>query len=234
MPKTRSEVAKDAKRAAMAKADPSILTPEREQEIDDLFALDKAVDPVQGGSQALPPVAPGTIFESAAGDGRPKFPPLPELKRGFNEIVRDIFDGERLVVLDEFKAIEESLSIKGALTPVAIQDAANNVESMANRAFRLYILAQNEYEAYVREIAVVESAMRDAATAQLEKEKANGSRSKMITEADVAATISQSFPDEWDDVQRRKGYAKGMLDDLNNLSSLAKSRCFSVSNMQRK
>jgi hypothetical protein len=207
-------------------------------ETDNLFSDNQDLDPLEFkpdfpsiSETPLPPIG-GQIFETAKGDGRPEFPPLPELKRGFQEIVRDLF-ADGLNVRAEYAEIKDSLTIRGALTPVAIQAAANRVEMMADKAFRLYCVALNEYEAYIREISVIEAALRDAATAELERQKANKSRTKQITEADVLATISQSYPDEWDDLQQRRGCAKGMLDYLNNLSGLAKSRCFSVSKMQR-
>jgi hypothetical protein len=208
------------------------ISSDREREIEDLFTMETPPASVVRDAVASGQIAAGQIFDTAAGDGRQKFPPLPEPQRGFDSIIRDLFQ-EGLDVMEEYKAIKESLSIKGALTPLVIQSAANNTEQMADRAFRLYVVAVNEYEAYMREIGVIEAALRDSATAHLEREKADKTRTKMITEADVIATISQCFPDEWSDVQSRKSSAKGMLDYLSNLADLAKKRCFSVSRMLR-
>jgi len=211
-------------------------SPEQEQlsvDIDALFNMTEPLDPApESTARVAQPAPTGQLFGSAAGGGRPELPPMPELQRGFDEIVRDLFEGG-LDVRAEYDQIRRSLSIDGGLTPTAIQAAANNAEGMADRAFRLYVVGVNEYQAYMRDIEIVEAALRDAATAQLEMEKANGSRKKQITEADVSATIAQIHPDEWDDVQRRKTMAKGMLDYLANLHGLARSRCFSISKMQR-
>lgn len=201
---------------------------DRQQEIDDMFGPD---DPDAGAKPPDEKKPHAPIFETAS-DGRPNFPAPPDLKRGFQEIVRDLYD-EGLDVVAEYREIEDSLSIKGALTPGTVQEAANQTERMASRAFKLYLVALNEYEAYLREIEVIIAAVRDSAVAQLEQEKANGIRKKMITDADVTAMVAQLHPDEWDDVQMRRGHAKGMLDYLSNLSGLAKSRCFSVSKMQQ-
>jgi hypothetical protein len=219
---------------------------DREREIDELFSVGTeparsapeppidpepglgSVDSVAGG--ALPP--PTTLlFGAAEGGGRPKFPPVPELQRGFQEIVRDLFD-EGLDVVAEYKMIRDALTIKDSLTPGNVQAAANRAEEMADRAYRLYLVALNEHAAYLREIAVIEAALRDSATAQLELEKAQKTRTKQITESDVDAMIAQLHPDEWSEVQSRKGHAKAMLNYLENLSDLSKRRCFTVSKMQ--
>jgi len=182
---------------------------------------------------SLPPIGGATdIFETASGDGRPQFPKLPDLKRGFQEIVSDLF-AEGYDVVDEYKTIRDSLSIKGALTPRAIQTASNKAEEMADRAYRLYCVALNEYKAYVREIEALEAIMRDGATTSLEEQKTNKTRTKQITEADILAETYQLYPDTWRDVQARRDNAQAMLDYLGNLSALAKSHCFTISKMQR-
>jgi hypothetical protein len=115
------------------------------------------------------------LFDTANKGG--PIPPLPNLKKGFHEVVTDIFD-TGYDVLKEYKAIEDSLSIKNALTPGTIQENANKVEDMARRASKLYVIGKVEYEAYVRETDAVVGGMRDGATAELEKEKANKIRTK--------------------------------------------------------
>lgn len=197
-------------------------------------ASDDRVDELFGGitpeeSPAAPP-GPPPLFESAADQEGGDFPPLPNLKRGFEEIVESVFDAG-VDVVAEYDAIEEALTIGNALTPGAIAEAANQTEKMAARAFRLYIVAKSEYEAYIRETDSIVGAVREAATAKLEKEKAAKIRTKQITDADVVGTAAQMYPDEWQRVNSRRDRAKGMLEYLNNLAALAKSRCFTVSNM---
>jgi hypothetical protein len=168
------------------------------------------------------------LFDSANKD-RP-IPPLPNLKKGFHEVVTDIFD-TGYDVLKEYKAIEDSLSIKNALTPGNLQDDANKKESIARRASQLYVIGKVEYEAYVRETDSIVGAMRDGATNELEKEKAQKIRTKQITEADVKEYAAKMYPDEWEDVNNRRDRAKYMLSHLENLMALTKSRCYTVSNM---
>lgn len=170
---------------------------------------------------------PNKIFDSANKDrGRP----TPDLKRGFQEVVNNIFDSGYNVA-KEYKAIEDSLSIKNALTPGRIQEAANKTEEMARRAFRLFVIAKSEYEAYMRETDSILGALRDGATSRLEKEKAKGIRAKQITDADVREYVAQMYPDEWNDINNRRDRSKGMLAYIENLSKLATSRCYTVSNM---
>ena len=179
-------------------------------------------------SDALPPVA-GHIFETANNE---EFPKLPDMKKGFREIVRHVFENLS-DVYTEYEAIRDSLVVNGALTPDAVNQAANQAESIADRAYKLYCVAQVEYEAYGREIEIVEAALRDGAVSILEKQKAEKTRTKQITDADVRAEISQRYPDEWNDIQTRKAKAELMSKYLSNLSTLATKRCFSLSKMQR-
>ena len=74
-------------------------------------------------------------------------------------------------------------------------------------------------------------AIRDAAVEHLEKLKAEGVRTKQITDADVKATAAQEYPDEWADICTRRERADGMLSQLLRISEAAKSRCYTVSNM---
>lgn len=209
-------------------------------DVDAMFSVDvlEAVDSQQDlklsinrDSSGLPPPA-AHIFESAQGAGRSEFPKLPDMRSGFEELVSDIFDNIGDVFL-EYTEIRESLSVNGALTPNAVNEAANNAEKMADRAYKLYCIGRLEYEAYVREIDTIEAAMRDGAVAELEKQKANRSRTKQITDADVRAEIAQRYPDEWNNLQTRRTKASAMSDYLENLSKLAMKRCFSIGKMQR-
>lgn len=193
--------------------------------------IDDGLDPVIGESTS--------IFQQASG-GEPRsrhFAQPPNLKRGFEVIIAKLFD-EGFDVLKEYQLIEDSLRIKGALTPGAVAAATNNAEDMARRAYRLYIVAVAEHESFVRETDSIVGAMRDGATAELEVEKrtmvkdSSGKekplRSKLITDADVVAKASQLYPDEWLEVASRRTRAEGMKKMIENLAELAKSRCFTV------
>ena len=159
-----------------------------------------------------------------------KLPAPPDLKRGFAEIARKVFDTD-FDMLKEFDTIEGSLSITSALTPQVISRAANQSEDMARRAYRLYIVGKVEYESYMRTTEALVAVIRDAATKKLELEKATGVRTKQITDADVLAYCASIYGDEWEDIQKRRNRAKGMLGYLEQLSDLSKKRCFTVARM---
>lgn len=121
--------------------------------------------------------------------------------------------------------------IDNALTPHALQVSANRAEEMARRAFRLYVVAKHEYDSYIRQTDAIVGAIRDAATTHLERQKAAGVRTKQVTDGDVVAACAQLYSDAWSDVNDRRDKAKGMLSYLENLSQLARGRCYTVSNM---
>lgn len=168
------------------------------------------------------------IFETAPGQAGP--PPIPRMKKGFDAIVVDLFD-TGYDVEAEFKEIQEALTITDALTPGALQAAANRAEDIARRAFKLYIVGKVEYAKYTRATDGIVGAMRESATAILEKEKAGGIRTKAITIDDVSAMAAQRYTDQWEEVHDRKVRAKQMLGYLEKLGELAKSRAYTVSRM---
>jgi hypothetical protein len=152
------------------------------------------------------------------------------MKKGFDAIVVDLFD-TGYDVEAEFKEIQEALTITDALTPGALQAAANRAEDIARRAFKLYIVGKVEYAKYTRATDGIVGAMRESATAILEKEKAGGIRTKAITIDDVSAMAAQRYTDQWEEVHDRKVRAKQMLGYLEKLGELAKSRAYTVSRM---
>lgn len=184
------------------------------------------------------PQVPQTPFTTAK--HQQGLPRAGKLRHGFEEVVLDLFkDGFDAHV--EFEAVVEGLEIQGALTPEAIKRAANRQEKLADRAFRLYIAARREVNAYKRETEPIVGAIREAAVRHLELEKrtmvddGNGKkvsmRSKQITDADVAAACAQLYPDEWSEVQDRRDKAELMLKELENLAALARSRAYTASSM---
>jgi len=175
-----------------------------------------------------PPVAANDLFQTASHQAR--FPKVPDLQRGFQIIVTDLFESGYDVV-QEWQDIREGLVIEDALTPVRLKTAANKQEELADRAHQLYIVGKVEVSAYMRETEVTYGAIRNAASEKMEAEKANKTRTKMITDADVKSECARMYPDEWADICTRRERAEAMLAQLLNLAALAKSRCYTVSNM---
>lgn len=168
------------------------------------------------------------MFKTA--DDQGGLPAPPDLKRGFKEIARRMFDSDTDVV-DEFATIEGALSITGKLTPGAITRVANQSEDMAWRAYKLFIAGKIEYESYMRQTEILLAGCRDGATQKLEQEKATNIRTKQITDADVLSYMAAEYPDEWDDIMLRRDRAKLMMKGLEQLSTLATKRCFTVGRM---
>lgn len=177
---------------------------------------------------ALPADETPNLFETAGHQAA--LPKLPDLKAGFKAIARRVYD-EGVDVEEEYRVIEDSLTVRGAVTPGALAEAANHTEAMARRAYRLYLVGRLEVDAYMRETEAILGAMRDAAVAALEKEKSAKIRTKQITDADVVSKCAQLYPDEWRTVNDRRERAKGMVKSLENLHELATSRCRTVARM---
>ncbi len=176
---------------------------------------------------------PGDPFASASairGDAVPELPKIPDMRRGFEGVVRRIYD-DGMDVEVAYEEIEASLRIDGALSPGAIQQFANNAETNAHRAFKLFVIAKAECDGYIRETEPIVGAMREIATAQLQHEKETGQRNKAITDADVLGRVASLYPDEWTSVNRRRDRAKGMLKMIDNLSGLARGRSWTLSAM---
>jgi hypothetical protein len=155
---------------------------------------------------------------------------MPDMQHGFQTVVQDLFESG-FDVAAEYAEIKEALVIKDALTPDRLRRAANAQEDIANRAHQLYIIAKVEVQAYMRETEGIYGAIREAAIMELEKAKANKERTKQITDADAKSEAARLYPDEWADICTRRDRAEAMLKQLENLAQLARSRCYTVSNM---
>lgn len=183
------------------------------------------------GDRKRPPRATDTAGIFTTADHQVgSLPAIPRLTKGFERVATDLFD-TGYDVTSEFESIQKSLTIRDALSPTHVKDAANKAEDVARRAMRLYVVGKVEFARYTRRTDSVVGAMREAAGAILEDEKAAGKRTKQITNEDVEKAAAQKFPDEWEDVHNRKVRAKEMLRYLEQLATLAKSRAYTVSNM---
>ncbi len=158
------------------------------------------------------------------------FPKAPDMQRGFQTIVKDLF-AEGYDVIEEWKEVREAMVINDALTPDRLKRAANEQEEISIRAHRLYLVCKVEVSAYMRETEATFGAIRQAAIEGLEKQKATGSRTKQITDKDAVSEAARLYPDEWSDICTRREHAEAMLAQLLRISEAAKSRCYTVSNM---
>lgn len=169
------------------------------------------------------------MFENAS-PGIRRLPREPELRPVFNRLVGDLFsDGYDPWV--EYQAVKASLKIAGGLSPGAVQAAAESQESMAERALRLYVVAQHEVAAYTHGGDALIGAMRENALVELELDKAKGVRTKQITDGDVASHAAVMYPDEWRRVNDRREKGRLLLKYVEGLSVLAATRAATLRNL---
>lgn len=140
------------------------------------------------------PLADGIRFPSAPAQAAP--PNRHALRTDMAAIVTTIFITEGMdkvyAKLEAGLRVGERRSEPGILA-VALDDAEANLFL----AQRLYVTASIERERWVLENTAISASMRDEAHRALQQEKAEGERSKQITDADVNAKVSQLFPDQW-------------------------------------
>ena len=174
------------------------------------------------------PAPKDDIFQTAAHQA--SFPKVPDMQRGFQTIVSDIF-AEGYDVVEEWKDIRAAMVISDALSPERLKRAANEQEDISIRAHRLYVIAKVEVSAYMRETEATFAAIRQSGIDHLEAQKAEGTRTKQITDKDAVSEAARMHPDEWADICTRRERAEAMLSQLLRVSESAKSRCYTVSNM---
>ena len=166
------------------------------------------------------------------GRGESELPPIPTLGRGLDKISRDVFD-EGVDLANEYEQIKGALSIKDALDPMSVLTAKNQTEEMARRAARLVAVAKVEFAKFERHTDELVAAMENRAIDNLELLKAEGKRTKQITNDDVKREAKRLFPDETEDVADRKSRAKRLTEYIERLSDLATARGRTLSRMER-
>jgi len=147
---------------------------------------------------------------------------------GFTRIAERVFnlpdpDGE-------YEELERALSL-GSSEFDSIVKAVDAAEDDARRAHRLYVNAKLDYERFAADAALIESAIRTEASAELQREKDSGQRTKQITDADVVAKSAALFPDEWRDLAEKKVRAKLSVEHLERFADLWVGRCRSLGGM---
>lgn len=106
-----------------------------------------------------------------------------------------------------------------------LQRSLDEARKLSYDAHRLYVTAKLELERWERENEVVFGAMWNDANRVLQVDKANGSRSKQITDADVRATCATLFPDEWKAQENKRHAYKLTVDNMGQLSKDANEHC---------
>jgi hypothetical protein len=88
--------------------------------------------------------------------------------------------------------------------------------------------AKLERSNWERDAEVTSAAMRRKAAEELEDEKADGTRKKMITDADVTARVAEIFPDEWRAQEQMRHKIKGTESTIEHLVGQWNSKPFSI------
>jgi hypothetical protein len=153
-------------------------------------------------------------------------PNSPRMSDDYERISRSIFDVD---AFHDYERLEGALVIGEDRADYATLNAAlDRAEDNARVAHKLFIASKLERERLERRCEVIEAGMRETATDALQEQKAKGTRTKQITDADVRAACASMFPDEWQDIQDRMSVAKKTESHLEALADIWKSRCRSL------
>lgn len=148
---------------------------------------------------------------------------------------------DRYVVVDEkdiptaYKKLVDALQVgdgrheHGHLV-VALDAAESNFRSASN----LFMTARVVRKSWELNMESINAKLRNEATAALSQEKAEGKRSKQITEGDITATVATMFADEWRSQEERRIRLSAMEDSLQNLVDAWGSRCRTLQAMLTK
>ena len=173
------------------------------------------------------PVADPTAFpafDPTSGKVEPQDDKHRRLRPDLDRVVTKVF---ALAEFDqEYDRLEQALRLgEKRVEPAHVLKALDEAESNLMAAARLYQNAKHERERWELENAAVFADMRNSATRSLQKEKADGERTKQITDADVLARIAEQFPDEWADQQLRRDRTERTVSLFSTLLEAWQSRC---------
>jgi hypothetical protein len=165
--------------------------------------------------------------EAAPEPARPTAPsPGPGyLAPGYSRIVKTVFDvPDPSEVFDRLRK-ELSLGMQASRADYGTTiDALDRAESNAQEAAELAINAKLAHELYLADQVALRGALREQALARLQAEKAEGKRSKAITNDDIDGAIASMFPDEYRAQSQRDAEARGMLAATESLAERWRER----------
>jgi len=157
----------------------------------------------------------------------------PTMGDAYDRISTRIF---RVDVLSEYEELEAALRFGKPASRAEygeLIDALDEATDNARRAHLILVNAKVALEGFELDQTIVMSDMRAQATNALEREKESGARKKAITEADVEAWMASNFADEWRSAAERRAKAKRMVEHLERLSDLWRTRCQALDTMVR-
>jgi hypothetical protein len=159
--------------------------------------------------------------------------PLDEatMGRGFERIVERVFS---IDVAAEYDRLEAALKFDGPAhqkSYAELVDALDEATDNALRASRLVASGKAALETFEIDCSLVLGDMRGQANHALQDEKAKGFRNKAITDADVESWMATKFADEYRAHTERRAKAKRMVDVLERLADLWKTRTGTLDTM---
>ncbi len=129
--------------------------------------------------------------------------------------------------MEEYLAIKAALSFGGRASSLSygqLVDALDEAQQIAERGSRLMASAKVTYDAFHLDAEVIRGALREQAVDDLQRQKAEGKRSKAITNDDITAVMAAAFPDEYRDLEMRAGKARRMVAAIEQLYDRACAR----------
>lgn len=166
------------------------------------------------------PKTRAVVFESA------NAPKGVEISDGMQRIVETIFIPTDKV-FETYKKLESDLVLgnERRVQKGHIIAALDNAESNLRLANRLYLSAKLDFEAWEKDHEIVTAPIKQEANRALQREKNEGSRSKQITDGDLASMCALLFPEEWKDAEIKRARFKATVDSLANLQAAWDHRC---------
>lgn len=202
---------------AVAMAPPRVSARARREDARDvdqamrIGGIEKSASEMRGGATQLRKTVPDAERVSASD--------------GFERITTRVFDLPNPEA--EFDELERALKL-GVQAYDAIAIAVDSAEDNARRAHKLYVCARADAERFNIDATIVEAAMRTEALAELQRERDSGTRTKQITDSDIASKIAAMFPDEHRDLAEKRIKNRKMIEHLEAFAGLWRSRCYTL------
>ena len=128
-----------------------------------------------------------------------------------------------------YKRLESALEqTKYALTPNVLRSQLVENPILYRLANKLYILARYEFEKFDHRYEQEMAMMRQTASIHLNREKAEGRRSKAPTIKDIEDRAMALFPEEIEEANDNRVRLRETVEDLKHLVDVFKARGFSL------
>lgn len=146
----------------------------------------------------------------------------PTMSGDFDRVVDKVFE---IDVLPTYERIECELVIGEDRSDYAtLRRKLDQAEDLARLAHKLYVNARVEQERYELDMRPIRAAMSERANRELQREKADGQRSKAITKDDIENYIATNFADEYRAQELKMLKLRKMTEHLEQLASIWRGR----------